>query len=406
MFAVHVADFDQNGVIDGIDFLLWQRSVAVDSTIDADGDGICGTSDFYLWQAHVQDHLLELPDFNADGSVDLGDYAIWRSHAGNSTGATFSQGDADHDGDVDGIDFLTWQRLVSFHGAWFMLGSGAASGLELVDATTAPRVTNVTISGSTSTHDPYSFATHVGSGEQLRTVPVGGADTISITFSDEVNVEASYLRVIGTRTFFVPILVEFTYNSATTTATWRFANLPENDQYAISLSDAITNTHGYRLDGEWTNPAYISTTNSIVSHFPSGNGHAGGSFNFVFTLLAGDANEDNQVAYSPDYSIWSAHYFQHVGFTLGDFNGDGTVDSTDIALFYGNLSRDLRGIWLMGDINCDGVVNADDLDIVLGNLGNDDPVWEIGDVNQDRVIDARDVDLVMTQYGMQITMVA
>jgi hypothetical protein len=45
--------------------------------------------------------------------------------------------------------------------------------------TGAPKVLDVTVSGSGSTHDDYSFDQHDadGSGKQLKTVPVGGADT-------------------------------------------------------------------------------------------------------------------------------------------------------------------------------------------------------------------------------------
>jgi hypothetical protein len=47
-------------------------------------------------------------DFNFDSNVDLADLAIWRANFG--TGTLRTQGDANLDGDVDGDDFLQWQR--------------------------------------------------------------------------------------------------------------------------------------------------------------------------------------------------------------------------------------------------------------------------------------------------------
>jgi parallel beta-helix repeat protein len=56
-------------------------------------------------------------DFNNNGVVDSGDLAAWASGAGIAAGATKMQGDADGDHDVDGADFLIWQRQVTPPGA-------------------------------------------------------------------------------------------------------------------------------------------------------------------------------------------------------------------------------------------------------------------------------------------------
>ena len=64
-------------------------------------------------------------DFNADGSVDGDDLAVWKEHFGTATGAEAGQGDADGDGDVDGGDFLEWQRNVA-------AGGGAAEAVAAV----------------------------------------------------------------------------------------------------------------------------------------------------------------------------------------------------------------------------------------------------------------------------------
>jgi hypothetical protein len=49
-------------------------------------------------------------DFNSSGAVDGADLDAWE--AGFGTGTTKAQGNADGDGDVDGHDFLLWQRQV------------------------------------------------------------------------------------------------------------------------------------------------------------------------------------------------------------------------------------------------------------------------------------------------------
>jgi thermolabile hemolysin len=58
----------------------------------------------------VAERLLEgVPgDFNTNGKVDVADLTLWRS--GFGTGAVPRRGDADSDQDVDGADFLSWQR--------------------------------------------------------------------------------------------------------------------------------------------------------------------------------------------------------------------------------------------------------------------------------------------------------
>ncbi len=48
-------------------------------------------------------------DFNNNGAVDGQDFLVWQANFGVATGATREMGDADGDGDVDGRDFLFWQ---------------------------------------------------------------------------------------------------------------------------------------------------------------------------------------------------------------------------------------------------------------------------------------------------------
>jgi hypothetical protein len=48
-------------------------------------------------------------DFNGDGRVDGVDFLVWQSHYPTASGATKATGDTNGDGKVDGVDFLDWQ---------------------------------------------------------------------------------------------------------------------------------------------------------------------------------------------------------------------------------------------------------------------------------------------------------
>jgi hypothetical protein len=59
--------------------------------------------------------VLAAGDFNGDGKVDGLDFLIWQSNYPNFVGgATPDGGDANGDGKVDGVDFLIWQA--NYHG--------------------------------------------------------------------------------------------------------------------------------------------------------------------------------------------------------------------------------------------------------------------------------------------------
>jgi len=61
---------------------------------------------FYQLEVSVSDLVLFQPaDFNQDGLVDALDFSDWQTAFGLSAG-----GDADGDGDSDGLDFLVWQQ--------------------------------------------------------------------------------------------------------------------------------------------------------------------------------------------------------------------------------------------------------------------------------------------------------
>jgi hypothetical protein len=170
-----------------------------------------------------------------DGSsapMHLFDYAKWKATFGS---ANVLDADGNDNGTVDAADYSLWRNYAGYQSAWYLGPAGSGAALPIVDFGNSPKVANVTISGSASIHAPYSFDAHDGSGEQLRTVPVGGADTISITFSEDVNVAASHLRVVGLYSANVPTFAEFGMNLG---VVWLLADL--DGDYDVNDADSET----------------------------------------------------------------------------------------------------------------------------------------------------------------------
>jgi hypothetical protein len=100
----------------------------------------------------VKSALLIPGDFNGDGNVDGVDFVTWQGNFPTGSGASLAQGDADGDGDVDGADFVVWQTNFPFPsspgaspvpepGAVTTLICGLLGGLLLVQSRRQPHVT-------------------------------------------------------------------------------------------------------------------------------------------------------------------------------------------------------------------------------------------------------------------------
>ena len=143
------ADFDQDGDVDGADFVAWQAGFGTAFLTrkgdgDADGDGAVDGTDFICWEHEYQPaDSPRSADFDSNGQVDAVDLATWQDEFGIVCGAEHAQGDSDGDGDVDGEDFLAWQ--VADHSATgvaaaareLRLGDNAASGAGDADSSHA-----------------------------------------------------------------------------------------------------------------------------------------------------------------------------------------------------------------------------------------------------------------------------
>ncbi len=88
------------------DFIIESREVASDGVTTPLRD-----SDFYFAFVDFANPLALFyeADFNEDGAVDGNDFLLWQASFPTAEGATKMDGDANGDGVVDGNDFLVWQ---------------------------------------------------------------------------------------------------------------------------------------------------------------------------------------------------------------------------------------------------------------------------------------------------------
>jgi hypothetical protein len=280
----------------------------------------------------------------------------------------------------------------------------------------AVRVMDVLVREFDPTHDEFSFAEGTfqgepmtGSGNQLRTVPVGGSDTVSIRFSEEMPttgmgaIGASSLDLIGLAFGTAPSphpTTPFVYDSNTLTATWRFSAALPADQYVIIVPDSVKDMSGNELDGDWTNPFSIFTTSTQVSTFPSGDGAKGGDFAFVMTILPGDHDRDNWVD-GIGFIQWQQMIGSDKDFEEGDFDGDDDTDGDDLAIYNANYGIQLVDM-VYADFNGDFIVDGDDYAIWSANYGASDTEHQYGDADGDEWVLSNDFVIWQQQIGLEI----
>ena len=424
-FAYLVGDYDGDGEVTAAD-----KNVTDADYGDGDGDGDAGDAQDDAKVNGALNNRLPLrtlfgADLHDDEIIDSFDEVKWINNLGTPMNVAW---DIDGNGLYEAADDTLWNNENGSYSAWYQgkpfQGSGDAGAGGSVPVGAAPRVTNVVVSGSNSVHGHYSFDTVDGSGDQILTTTVGNADTVSITFSEPVNVVAESLDVVGLTTGRKLTLKSsassepldrdgFVYDPLTRTATWRFDNWVSMDgnyldNYLISLRDDVTDRAGNQLDGEWTNPTSISTVNSQISTFPSGDGKAGGTFNFVITILPGDADLDrvrDNVVNQDDTDAFIANLaLTNPDFLESDFSGDGDLDLSDWNLLSSNNGKDLSTIAILADLHdiADSDVDADDVALVKTHFGTTNP---LGDVNGDGTVDLTDLDLAFAQFGLEIDLV-
>ena len=177
-------------------------------------------------------------------------------------------------------------------------------------------------------------------------VPAGTAQTKSIPWSNGINkISLRFTQEVASQLQQADLVVRgstnatyavsgFTYDAATKTGTWTLTNAIVNDKVRLFLDDALVGG----LDGEWQNA-------NASEAYPSGDGTAGGDFDFRFNVLRGDANQD------------------------------GAVNALDLGQLKAKLNRTATnpgtgttGYSVFADLNADGQINALDLGIGKARL--------------------------------------
>ncbi len=113
-------DFDQDGDVDGSDFLAWQRGFGTSNALptdgDADSDNNVDGDDLVIWaqdfgQGSSVPQVLATGDFDSDGDTDGSDFLAFQRGYGLT--ASLSTGDGNQDGNVNGADLQVWENSYS-----------------------------------------------------------------------------------------------------------------------------------------------------------------------------------------------------------------------------------------------------------------------------------------------------
>ena len=176
----------------------------------------------------------------------------------------------------------------------------------------------------------YSIPT--GSTDQSLNLPWENINQLQIKFSEDVNIDASDLALSGVNNTSYQF-DHFIYDAITHVATWTLENSLPADRLMIDLDadglDPVVDLDGNILDGDWIND---------VSSGPSGNGSAGGDFEFIFNVVPGDVDQNVYVTFY-DYIFVRARDGEDTtgaNYTiLHDIDGSGLIDTTDWLNTYG-----------------------------------------------------------------------
>jgi hypothetical protein len=241
-----------------------------------------------------------------------------------------------------------------------------------------PRVLDVIVSSTKTTsysNGPHSFIGVAGSEGQLVTVPVGAPNQISIQLSEPTDLASGdFPYIVVNRVVAIPA-ASFTAPDAENnfTATWTLSSSADqlpHGQYVIKVKGTVENLSGLQLDGDWTNPTTV-TTSQTTSSFPSGNGTAGGDFAFVFTILQGDIptpenpdgdNRVNGLDVTPFATAITNPSAYPDAVRMADINGDGNSNGLDVTPFVtlATAGIDYRVLKIIADLDGDFDVDADD----------------------------------------------
>jgi hypothetical protein len=169
----------------------------------------------------------------------------------------------------------------------------------------------------------YSIPT--GSTAQSATLTWDNLDKIIVTFSEDVHVDSADLSLSGVNTTAYEFS-DFHYDPQTRVATWTLSAPLDRDRLRLDLDttglDPVGDLEENILDGEWTNN--VSTV--------SGDGTAGGDFEFNFNVMPADVNNTGNIT-NYDYIYirqLDGKSTTDTGYIAKrDIDGSGLINSTD-----------------------------------------------------------------------------
>jgi CSLREA domain-containing protein len=329
-------DYNFDGVVDAADYNVWRDTLGSTTDLRADGsdNGVVDTADYDVWKGEFGEVIA---DASGNGATDVADYLIWAATYGSTTDL---RADCNEDGVVDDADFDIW--FDTFGSTLEIAQFGLLSNYFDPDA--PPAVVGVAL--GLPGVGAMDFAGKVGSGEQIRSVPLIAANTLNITFNHDVIVAQTALQLVNLDGS-SPTVFDFSYDAQSQTATWTFTTSLADGRYLVRLSDSVETSEGEALDGEFTNPWSLGQTGTAT--FPSGDGEAGGEFRFRFTVLAGDSDHDN-VDGATNYQNWQSYEpgMIYVSTTADDFDGDLSFGDVSLreAVDYANTAGSATAIQL------------------------------------------------------------
>jgi len=173
---------------------------------------------------------------------------------------------------------------------------------------------------------------------QLKTLSWSNVNTISLRFSEELTIAQGDLSVIGAANGpAVPAITGFAWDAANHVGTWTFAAALPRGKFLLHLGGTLLDTVGNGLDGEW----------NVSSSMQSGNGTAGGDFNFRFNVLPSDFDGNNGVTITEVLAARNraGKGTASVGYAFReDIDGNGNITITEVLQSRNRTATSITGL--------------------------------------------------------------
>ena len=205
-------------------------------------------------------------------------------------------------------------------------------GFTLLGDSTAPTVLDVKIASSSwssqfkSEVDPADgLGVLLEGADQLRNLTWTQLDTLIVKFSEDIgDFTAADFSLVGVNVAdYAAAVSSVSYDPGTYAATINLSSSLNADKVLLQINDGVSDLSGNSLDGDWIDNLSIQ----------SGDGTAGGDFNFRFDVLPGNVL-DNDFVGALDVLEVNANTLTFAGLPgydpFRDLDGDGFVTSLDV----------------------------------------------------------------------------